>query len=366
MDRGIETFFREAFDGLLGTDGLDLALFKGAGEESAHEKVLWNLPRTGRAAALLGNTIRRNSYVAEQLSTFPSMVRAIRKHCPDIIFYSDSNLGFQLFRWRKQIGVPFRLLFSNGGPVHAPFDRTDYVQQVAPLYLEEALAAGEPPERQRMVPYGINVPNGSPGWDESTRPNLRRTLGLPVDRKIVISVGWISAKHKRMDYLVNEVAQLPQPRPHLVLLGAMDDQSDAIIALARQKLGEGGFTARSVAYEEVANYYRAADVFALASLQEGFGRVFLEALIHGLPVIAHDHPVMRFVLGREAILADLSKAGVLAGELNNALRAGNDRTTAARRRERVRSQFSWPVLASQYRDMFVDCAHVPLRKRVKG
>src|ERR1700719_1989587 len=150
-----------------------------------------------------------------------------------------------------------------------------------------------------------------------------------------------------MDYLVNEVAQLPQPRPHLVLLGAMDDQSDAIIALARQKLGEGGFTARSVAYEEVANYYRAADVFALASLQEGFGRVFLEALIHGLPVIAHDHPVMRFVLGREAILADLSKAGVLAGELNNALRAGNDRTTAARRRERVRSQFSWPVLASQ-------------------
>ena len=85
IDRGIETFFREAFDGLRGTEGLDITLYKGAGTEADHEHVLWNVPRTGRIARLLGACIRRNSYVAEQLSTFPSMVRAIRKHRPDII-----------------------------------------------------------------------------------------------------------------------------------------------------------------------------------------------------------------------------------------------------------------------------------------
>ena len=138
IDRGIEVFFREAFDALRGTEGLDITLFKGAGEEKSNEYVLWKVPRTGRAARFLGAAIRRNSYVAEQLSTFPSMMRAVRRHRPDIIFYSDSNLGFQLFRWRKQIGVPFRLLFSNGGPCHPPFDRTDYVHQVAPFYYEEA------------------------------------------------------------------------------------------------------------------------------------------------------------------------------------------------------------------------------------
>ncbi|HEY8835153.1 MAG TPA: glycosyltransferase family 4 protein [Chthoniobacterales bacterium] len=364
IDRGIETFFREAFDGLRETEGLDITLYKGGGPPKADEKVLWNLPRTGSAAALLGKGIRRNSYVVEQLSTFPSMVGAIRKHRPDVIFYSDSNLGFQLFRWRKQIGVPFRLLFSNGGPVHPPFDRTDYVQQVAPLYFEEAIAAGEPGERQRMVPYGISVPQGAPESDEAVRAALRRRLNLPAEGKIILSVGWISARHKRMDYLVNEVAQLPQPRPHLLLLGTMDDQSDELISLAREKLGEDGFTARSVPYEQVADYYRAADVFALASLQEGFGRVFLEALIHGLPVIAHDHPVMRFVLGREAILADLSKAGMLANQLVDALGASNQRDCAVSRRESVRSRFSWPVLASQYRDMFFDCVSIPLRGRV--
>src|SRR4029077_5390011 len=175
--------------------------------------------------------IGRNSYVAEQLSTFPSMARAIRRHRPDIIFYSDSNLGFQLFRWRKQIGVPFRLLFSNGGPVRPPFPRTDYVHQVTPYYYEQVIAAGVSPATQCMVPYGISVPDGAPEVDEPVKRKARQQLGLPVDRKIVLSVGWISAEQKRMDYVVNEVAALSRPRPYLVLLGSMDDQSESVLEL---------------------------------------------------------------------------------------------------------------------------------------
>lgn len=366
LNRGIESFFREAFNGLRGTDGLEITLYKGAGEEKPDERVLWNLPRTGRLAQSLGKAIRRNGYVVEQLSTLPSMVRAIRRERPDIIFYSDSNLGFQLYRWRKQIGVPFRLLFSNGGPCHPPFVRTDYVQQVAPQYYEEALAAGEPIERHRMVPYGVNVPPGQPDMEQSAREALRRKLRLPVGRQIVLSVGWISARQKRMDYLIEEVARLnsevggqrsPNGRgtPYLVMLGAMDAESEPVLALAREKLGEANFVARSVPYEDVRDYYRTADLFVLASLKEGFGRVFLEALIHGLPVIAHDHPVMRFVLGSEGTFGDLSGTGTLSALIENSLKVQNSEDAARRRRESVRERFSWPVLAPQYRDMFFDC-----------
>ena len=373
IDRGIEIFFREAFDGLHGTEGLDITLYKGAGEEKPDEWVLWNVPRTGRPARLLGACIRRNSYVAEQLSSFPSMVHAIRRRRPDIIFYSDSNLGFQLFRWRKQIGVPFRLLFSNGGPCHPPFDRTDYVQQVAPFYLEEALAAREPADRHRMVPYGICVPDGAPDVSEEAKRQIRRQLELPIDREIILSVGWITAQHKRMDYVVNELAAMLDYRatgdhgtgpvvsssevsgPYLVLLGTKDSESAAIIALARKKLGEENFTACSVPHEQVADYYRASDLFVLASLQEGFGRVFLEALVHGLPVIAHDHPVMRFVLGSEGTFGDLSKPGVLATLIREKLGREDSEADAIRRREMVRARFSWVVLAAQYREMFLDC-----------
>jgi len=376
IDRGIEIFFREAFDGLHGTEGLDITLYKGAGEEKPDERVLWNLPRTGRAARLLGACIRRNSYVAEQLSSFPSMVHAIRRRRPDIIFYSDSNLGFQLFRWRKQIGVPFRLLFSNGGPCHPPFDRTDYVQQVAPFYLDEALAAREPADRHRMVPYGICVPDGALDVSDQAKRQIRRQLELPIDREIILSVGWITAQHKRMDYVVNELAAMldyrttadhgtdpvvsssevsGQSTPYLVLLGTKDSESAAIIALARKKLGEENFTARSVPHDQVADYYRASDLFVLASLKEGFGRVFLEALIYGLPVIAHDHPVMRFVLGDEGTFGDLSKAGVLAALIREKLGREDSEADAIRRREMVRARFSWVVLGPHYREMFLDC-----------
>lgn len=351
FNRGIESFFREAFDGLRETEGLDLKLAKGAGESKADEPVLWNLPRTGKVAALLGRCLRRNAYVVEQLSSFPSLVRLLKQERPSLIFYSDSNLGFQLFRWRKAIGVPFHLLFSNGGPCRPPFHRTDYVHQVAPLYLEEALAAGEPQEKHFLVPYGIHV-GSPPDTSPAAKESARLKLGLPLHRPMVLSVGWISRQHKRMDYVIEELAKLPQPRPFLQLLGAMDETSPEIVALGNQLLGAENFSAVSVPYHQVADYYRAADIFTLASLKEGFGRVYLEALQYGLPVIAHRHSVIEYVTGDQGTLGDLSRAGELASLLQCHLHQPTDSPAAYERWQSVRNRFSWGMLAPDYRAMF--------------
>jgi glycosyltransferase involved in cell wall biosynthesis len=363
FNRGIESFFRDSFTGLKGAmPGMEVRLLKGAENENDKaesgkrkaenaEQVVWCLPRTGGAARLLGSLIRRNAYVAEQLSSFPFVAREIRHWKPDVVFYSDANLGFQLYRWRKQIGVPFKLLFSNGGPVRPPFDRTDFVQQVAPLYLDEALRAGESPEKHFMVPYGINIP-GAPVSDPAARRQLRAKLNLPLDRQIVLSVGWIAREHKRMDYVIREMAKLPEPRPFLQLLGAMDEQSPEILELGRQLLGAENFGAASMPYEKVADYYRTADCFVLASLKEGFGRVYLEALMHGLPVIAHQHPVMEYVVGAVGRLADLSQPGNLAALLATELKIPSADTLMRQRWESVRDRFSWPVLTPAYQRMF--------------
>lgn len=366
FNRGIESFFRDSFDGLKDAmPGLEVRLLKGAGESDAGEKAVWCLPRTGAPARWLGGLIRRNAYVAEQLSSFPFIAREIRHWKPDVVFYSDSNLGFQLYRWRRQIGVPFKLLFSNGGPVHPPFARTDFVHQVAPLYMDEALRAGEPPDKHFLVPYGINVP-GAPVAvaDPAARKNLRSKLGLPQNRPIILSVGWISREHKRMDYVIQEMARLPEPRPFLQLLGAMDERSPEILELGRRLLGTENFGTASVPYEKVAEYYRAADCFVLASLKEGFGRVYLEALMHGLPVIAHRHPVMEYVVGDAGTLGDLSQPGNLAGLLAAELKSPNNETLMRRRWESVRDRFSWPVLAPAYQAMFAAVATQPLPKKV--
>jgi glycosyltransferase involved in cell wall biosynthesis len=361
INRGIETFARECFDGLKNIEGLDISLFKGAGEEKEKEKILWNIPRNGELAPLLGKFIKRNGYVVEQLSSFLPFVKAIRQGNPDLIFYSDSNLGFQLYRWRQQIGVPYKLLFSNGGPCSPPFDRTDFVHQVSPLYRQQALQAEESPDKHILVPYGINIPQDDLFLNPEEIQNLRQKLGLPLDRKIVISVGAIDPNsHKRMDYVINEIATIPEPRPYLVLLGHIPPEGQSIIEQAHCQLGLDNFTARSVSYQEVNQYYQVADIFTLASLSEGFGRVFLEALMHGLPCIVHNHPVMRYVLGSYGTFIDLSIQGNLSDGLSRLLKNhSNSHEQKIKRRKYVENTFSWATLAPKYLKMFHHCLNVP-------
>jgi 1,2-diacylglycerol 3-alpha-glucosyltransferase len=360
LNRGIESFFRESFDGLKDVmPDIEVRLLKGAegeeGKAEIREQVVWCLPRTGTLAHWSGQLICRNAYVVEQLSSFPFVAREIRRWRPDVIFYSDGNLGFQLYRWRRQIGVPYRLLFSNGGPINGPFARTDFVHQVTPFHHEQALTTGEPPEKHFMVPYGINA-GAAPVFDPVVRRQLRAKLNLPVDRAIILSVGWISREHKRMDYMIEEMARLPHPRPFLQLLGAIDKKSAKIIELGNRLLGPENFSAKSLPYNEVGNFYRAVDYFALASVKEGFGRVYLEALMHGLPVIAHRYPVMEYVLGDEGFFGDLNEPGALADLIKKQLRVPNSEQAMRQRWQSVRDRFSWSVLAPQYYQMFKDTA----------
>jgi glycosyltransferase involved in cell wall biosynthesis len=363
-NRGFESFFRNAFDGLhplLTEFGIDSKLFKGGGRSvPPHEHRIRCLARTGPGAKLVGHLIRRNAYTVEQLSFLPQLILRIRRDRPDVIFHSDSNMAMQLWRHRKQIGVPFSLLYSNGAPLDPPFTMVDHVQQIVPMYYDRAIAAGESPAMHSMVPYGFNVPPGPPTCDLQAKQAVRRQLGLPIDRPIVISVGWIAKSLKRMDYTVNEIARMPEPRPYLVMLGAMDEQTPPILELARASLGESNFTARSVPLEQVDRYYDAADVFVLSSLREGFGRVYIEAMIHGLPVIAHDGPVTRYVLDDQGRLADLSQPGGLSSALAEQLASADTAAAPANRRESVRRRFSWQVLAPAYAEMFKAAARSPV------
>jgi 1,2-diacylglycerol 3-alpha-glucosyltransferase len=360
MNRGIETFFREAFDGLRGSTRLDIHLAKGRGLRNAKEHPLWCLPRTGNAAALLGRCARRNSYVVEQWSSLPSVALLIRRWRPHVIYYSDANLGFLLYWLRPQINVPYRLLYSNGAPVHPPFVRVDFVHQVAPTYLNEALAYGEPEWRHIFAPYGFSLPTVPPNRTPERIAAARHALGLPINRPIVLTVGWISRRHKRMDYVIEEIGHLREPRPYLVMLGAMDKRSSEIVTLANNILGASHFTAMSVLPDQVPAYYQASDIFVLGSLSEGFGRVYVEALSHGLPVLAHDFEVSRFVLGSQGYFANFATPGALTALLEDRVYLRAVPGDGTERWRTATDRFSWRALAKSYESMFFKAAFRPL------
>jgi glycosyltransferase involved in cell wall biosynthesis len=234
-----------------------------------------------------------------------------------------------------------------------PFPEYDHVQQVALPYYQEAIAAGERESKHSLVPYGIHVPAKLLGGQFPEKSVCRAKLGLPSEKRVLLSVGNISAYHKRMDYVVREVALIHrESRPFLLLVGQQDQSTFEIAALANDLLGPGGFRLASVPYREMGDFYGASDAFILASLKEGFGRVLLEASSYGLPSLVDDNAVMRYVLGEEGFYADLRETGALAGMISSVLMRGSEDADKERRVAAVQTRFGWSSLKSEYLSMF--------------
>jgi glycosyltransferase involved in cell wall biosynthesis len=160
-----------------------------------------------------------------------------------------------------------------------------------------------------------------------------------------------------MDYVIREVAELPEPRPYLLLLGQQEAESTEVINFGKKMLGEAGFEVRTVAKDEVAAYYKAADAFTLASLSEGFGRVFVEAMSYGLPCLAHDYEVSKYVLGNHGYYGDFKLKGSLASLVKRVLAAeGDSRANRDLRYRHVLERFSWNKLSAPYAEMLQRCA----------
>jgi glycosyltransferase involved in cell wall biosynthesis len=346
--RGYEAFIQGLFEALSGEPSVDVWLFKGAGDRTERQVPLWHLTRGGFVARLTGELTRRGPYVIEQVSLSASLVPHLRRIRPHLVYYCDPSIGRVLWQWRRLTGASFRLMLHNGGPHPPPFRWADHVHQLTPVAMAVALAAGHTPERQTLLPCGFNFGPEPHVPSQSERWGRRRALGLPVDRPVVLSVGALNRWHKRLDYLISEIAAMGERRPYLVMLGESEDETPAVRATAELLLGPDGFSMRTVPRERMDDYYRAADVFALASLIEAFGQPLVEALAHGLPCVAHDHEVTRFVLNTEGVLSDLRQPGALATALRTALGQEDTPEQRSRRYYAVRDRFGWSTLLPDY------------------
>ena len=156
---------------------------------------------------------------------------------------------------------------------------------------------------------------------------------------------------------------MPSPRPYLVLLGAESPETPAVRRLAMELLGSDGVMMRTVERKELSAYYRAADVFALASLREGFGMSYVEALAHGLPVVAHDTPGTQYVLGEFASLRNLELPGEAARAIREALDAPVVEPDRRARHAYARERFGWDVLSPQYAELFLRVSSLPIWRK---
>jgi glycosyltransferase involved in cell wall biosynthesis len=205
--------------------------------------------------------------------------------------------------------------------------------------------------RCALIPNGVDLNRFSPGRDQ------RKQFGISDDRPVVLMVSAL-IDSKRVEEGIRAVSLIPGA--HLIAVG--DGPLRNRISAVAADLLPGRFTRLTAKPQDMPDLYRSADVFLHLSQVESFGNVFVEAMACGTPVVAHDIPRYRWIVGDQEFLTDTAEREHVRDAIVAALAEG--RKNEARRSRHV-AQFAWPLVAGKYRDFFeeVIAAGLPRARR---
>ena len=346
VDRGHEIFARDLFEML--KDSLDITLFKGGGKAATRERVIDNVPRN---SPLLGeikmavspkwaSAAREQERIRVETETFAyAALRPLMEGAYDVIHCLEQEVCNILYANRHLFVRTPKIVFSNGGAIPAGnLPNCDFVQEHTDYNLSRSAR-----NKAFMIPHGVDINLFHPG----VKTDFRRQHGIPDDAFVVISVGTICYWHKRMDYVIREVAAVPGA--FLVIVGQECADTEQIVALGKELMGERIVFTR-MPHDELPNAYAAADVFVLGSLFETFGIVYIEAMAMGLPVFCTDHVNQRSIV-KDGVFLDMRKAGVLTGALSqvNQTLLGSLRTKGP---ENAARHYDLALLRQRYIDQY--------------
>lgn len=310
VHRGHEIFARDLF-GLL-SDSIDITLFKGGGVAKQKELVIGNVPRNADCLRDIHLAVSPRWKVAMQeqervrieTETFAhAALRPLLEGGFDIIHCLEQEVCNRLYGFRHLFSRTPRFLFSNGGAIPAArLPSCDFVQEHTDYNLQRSARS-----KAFCIPHGVDTTRFHPG----VKSDFRARHGIADNAFVVISVGTVCYWHKRMDYVIREVAQVPNA--HLLIVGQECADTEQIKALGAQ-LMKDRITFKTIPHDELPQAYAAADVFTLGSIFETFGIVYIEAMAMGLPVFCTNHPNQRSIV-REGVFLDLEQPGALRDAL---------------------------------------------------
>lgn len=249
--------------------------------------------------------------------------------------YPDGHAASLLARW---LGLPFTVTLRGTEPRHAadPALRprlTQALQAAARVFAvssslrDVALGLGVAAERAQVVGNGVDLQNFTP----LPTAEARSRLGLPHDARVLVTVGGLVERkgfHRVIDCLPGLLGAYPNL--HYLVVGGPSPEGDCTPML-RARVAALGLADRvrflgPLPPQELRLPLSAADVFVLASSNEGWANVLLEAMACGLPVVATDVGGNAEVVARDelGIVVPFGDAAALQAALGRALGADWD------------------------------------------
>lgn len=165
------------------------------------------------------------------------------------------------------------------------------------FYHERAVRYGAGPDRLRLVYHGVEAAPPAPD-----RAVARARLGLPEQGPVVTCAGRLYTR-KGQVHLADAFGKIRAAHPdaHLLLAGRVSDFDYAQDVFDRLGLAvaAGAVTHREdLTLADMPTVFAATDVAVQPSLEEGLGLAAIEAMQHGVPLVASD------VVGLDEVVQD--------------------------------------------------------------
>lgn len=193
------------------------------------------------------------------------------------------------------------------------------------------IVTSEATKRTLLKDFGLaeaDVTVAPPGLDRA--PMAAFHSGEAIAPPIILTVASLIPR-KAHDVLAEALTMVADRQWRAVWAGP-DDRAVGWAAAIRKKIGARGLSDRielvgAANAETLDQLYDKASVFCLPSRYEGYGMVFAEAMMRGLPVVACEGEAQREVIGEAGRLVPVDDAKALASTLAAMLDDAAERRT---------------------------------------
>lgn len=259
--------------------------------------------------------LQRMPSIWSDLRAFIALLRLIKRYKPHILHTHTAKAGAlgRLAGWL--LGVPIQIHTYHGHSLRGYFSplvshvyqaierflarRTTKLIAISPELLEELVSVYRiaPREKFEMIRLGFPMERWAQ-YDERVVVKLRKAWAPQGE----VLIGWVGrlVPIKRVERLISALKPLKEAGYLLKLVLVGEGPEKANLQALAQRLGVSEMGLWAGARWDMPNVYRAFDLVALPSANEGTPVVLIEALACGVPVIASAVGGIPDVLGQGA------------------------------------------------------------------
>lgn len=212
---------------------------------------------------------------------------------------------------------------------------------------ELAEIVGIAPSRLAVICNGVDGEEFYP--DPAVRTRMRAALGIPAEQLALLYVGEFTQLRKGLRTVLEAMHSLPE-QVHLYVAGRGRVESySRALAPVRSRVHFLGFR------RDIADLFRAADVFVFPSRYDSMPLVVLEALASGLPVVTTQASGFGELMeaGREGfVVADPYDAAAVSAAVTCLLAEPALAHSVGHQARALAGQFDWRSMAEQYEVLY--------------